>query len=319
MLEEYIRNRIADAYEYMQNDTDKALNIFDDVLEIEPDNIEALNGKGSSLMKLNRPDEAINLFNLSLSICENSSALLNKGIIFKQKKDFENALIFYDRACQINPDLENIINILKQEIADVCNETDLCRFSDEATELIKQADEFKSQNKLWDSLNSYSKAIEADPSCEEYVSEQIDDIKTVFKNEFMYNDRKFDENSKIDRLKMQALRADMKDNNPQKALTLMNLVLELDENDINTLNHKGGALFISGEYEKAIECFDECLKMDEDYSYALFNKALALRIMNKLPEALECFDELLKTPQNHNKVKPYQLEILEKLQKEVET
>ena len=313
MLDEYIGSRISEAYDYMQNDTQKALDIFDEILEIEPDNIEALNGKGSSLMKLNRFDEADQYYNHSLSIRENSSALLNKGIIFKHKNDFENALIFYDKACQINPSLENIANILKNEIASANDNIDLNKYSDEANELIKQGIEFKNQKKLWDSLDSFIKAVEADESCRDYVDGMIDEIKSTFQKEFLYNDRKFNADSKIDRLKMQALKALIKENNPAKSLTLIDLVLEIDETDINTLNHKGGVLFICDEYEKAIECFDKCLSLDKNYSYALFNKALVLRIMNKLPEALQCFDELLKMPQNYNKVKPYQLEILDKL------
>lgn len=313
MLDEYICSRISEAYDYMQNDTQKALDIFDEILEIEPDNIEALNGKGSSLMKLNRFDEADQYYNHSLSIRENSSALLNKGIIFKHKNDFENALIFYDKACQINPSLENIANILKNEIASANDNIDLNKYSDEANELIKQGIEFKNQKKLWDSLDSFIKAVEADESCRDYVDGMIDEIKSTFQKEFLYNDRKFNADSKIDRLKMQALKALIKENNPAKSLTLIDLVLEIDETDINTLNHKGGVLFICDEYEKAIECFDKCLSLDKNYSYALFNKALVLRIMNKLPEALQCFDELLKMPQNYNKVKPYQLEILDKL------
>ena len=318
MLEEYIGNKIREAYDFMQNDTEKALNIFDEILEIEPDNIDALNGKGSCLMKLNRFDEADQYFNHSLSICKNSSALLNKGIIFKQKNDFENALTYYDKACKVNPKLENIVNILKNEITNVNDEIDLSEFNDEANELIKQGIEFKNQKKLWDSLDSFMRAIEADETCKEHVNELIGEIKSIFQKEFLYNDDQFNSDSKIDRLKMQALRALIKENNPSKALTLMDLVLELDENDINTLNHKGGVLFICDEYEKAIECFDTCLSIDKDYSYALFNKALVLRIMNKLPEALQCFDELLKTPQNYNKVKPYQLEILDKLHEETQ-
>ncbi len=319
MLDEYIGSRISEAYDYMQNDTQKALDIFDEILEIEPDNIEALNGKGSSLMKLNRFDEADQYYNHSLSIRENSSALLNKGIIFKHKNDFENALIFYDKACQINPSLENIANILKNEIANANDNIDLNKYSDEANELIKQGIEFKNQKKLWDSLDSFIKAVEADESCRDYVDGMIDEIKSTFQKEFLYNDRKFNADSKIDRLKMQALKALIKENNPAKSLTLIDLVLEIDETDINTLNHKGGVLFICDEYEKAIECFDKCLSLDKNYSYALFNKALVLRIMNKLPEALQCFDELLKMPQNYNKVKPYQLEILDKLHGEATT
>ena len=259
-------------------------------------------------MKLNRFDEADECFNHSLSISENSSALLNKGMIAKHRNDFENAMAYFDKALKVNPNLENIVNILKSEIIDANDNAD-----ETVNELIEKGIKLKDENKLWDSLDILMQAIEEDPSCENQANKLIDEIKTTFEREFIYDDGDFDINSKADRLKMQAIKALIKENNPEKALTLMDLVLELDENDINTLNHKGGVLFICSDYQKAIECFDKCLSIDENYTCALFNKALVLRVMNKLQDALNCFDELLKTPQNYNKVKPYQLEILDKL------
>lgn len=308
MLEDYINSKINEAYDYMQNDSEKALEIFDEVLEIEPEKTQAINGKGSTLMKLNRFDEADECFNHSLSISENSSALLNKGMIAKHRNDFENAMAYFDKALKVNPNLENIVNILKSEIIDANDNAD-----ETVNELIEKGIKLKDENKLWDSLDILMQAIEEDPSCENQANKLIDEIKTTFEREFIYDDGDFDINSKVDRLKMQAIKALIKENNPEKALTLMDLVLELDENDINTLNHKGGVLFICSDYQKAIECFDKCLSIDENYTCALFNKALVLRVMNKLQDALNCFDELLKTPQNYNKVKPYQLEILDKL------
>ncbi len=308
MLEDYINTKINEAYDFMQNDTEKALEIFDEILEIEPESIDALNGKGSSLMKMNKLDEAEEYFNQSLSICENSSALLNKGNICKHQKNFNNALSYYDQALKINPNLENIINILKSEITDA-NETNF----NETDELIQKGIELKNKNRMWDSLDIFMKVIESDPNSIDQAIEHINEIKSVLKKEFIYEDSEFDINNKIDRLKMQAMKALIKEDNPQKALTLMNLVLEEDKNDINTLNRKGGVLFICSEYQKAIDCFDKCLRINKDYTCALFNKAIVLRVMNKLPEALQCFDELLKIPQNYDKVKPYQLEILDKL------
>jgi tetratricopeptide (TPR) repeat protein len=312
MLKDYINDRINEAYDYMQNDSAKALGIFDEILEIEPENIDAINGKGSTLMKLNRFDEAEECFNQSLSISENSSALLNKGIINKHKNNFDKALYYYEKAYEINPNLENIVTLLKNEINEP-DEVDMSDFTDEANELIQKGIEFKNENKLWDSLDCLMKAVEVDSTCESQVQELIDEIKAVFEREFVYDDEEFDIKIKADRIKMQAMKALIKENNPEKALILMDLVLELNENDVNTLNHKGGVLFICSEYQKAIECFDRCLSIDNDYTCALFNKAIVLRLMNKLPEALTCFDELLKMPQNYNKVKPYQLEILDKL------
>ncbi|SDA48555.1 tetratricopeptide repeat protein [Methanobrevibacter millerae] len=313
MLEDYINEKISEARELMQNDTDKALKIYDELLEIEPDNINALNGKGSALMKVNKYDEANEYFDKSLSICENSSAFLNKGIIFKHLKENEQAIFYFDKACEINPNLENIITLLKNEITTSTDTINLNEFNDEASELIKKGIELKNESKLWDSLEAFLKAIEADSTCESEVNRLIDEIKNTFEKEFIYNDEEFDMDNKIDRIKMQAIRSLVKENDPSKTLTLMNIVLEVDKNDLNTLNHKGGVLFIFNEYQKAIDCFDKCLSIDKCYYCALFNKGIVLRIMNKLPEALSCFDELLKMPQYSNKVKPYHLEILTKL------
>ena len=79
MLEDYINDRLNEAQGFIQNDTDKALKIYEEILEIDSENINALNGIGSAYMKLNNSDEAENYYDKSLSICENSSAFLNKG------------------------------------------------------------------------------------------------------------------------------------------------------------------------------------------------------------------------------------------------
>lgn len=311
MLEDYINDRLNEAQDFIQNDTYKALKIYEEILEIDPENIDALNGMGSAYMKLNNLNESDRYYDMSLSICENSSALLNKGIIFKHRNNNEKALLYYDKAYEINPNLKNIINILKSEL--ITKEINLTNFNDEANKQIKQGISLKNQNKLWDSLDAFTKAIDADESCKSEVNKLINEIRDLLNHELIYIDEEYNHENKIDRIKMQALRALVKDNNSEKALTLMNIALELDENDLNTLNHKGGVLFIQCDYQKALECFDKCLKIDKTYYYALFNKALVLRITNELTSALNCFNELLKTPQFHQKVKPYQLEIIDKL------
>lgn len=307
MLDEYIENTINEAYEYMHNDTQKALKIFDEIIEIEPENIDAINGKGSTLMKLHKLDEAEAYFNQSLSISENSSAFLNKGIIYKQRNEFEKALQHYEKAYEINPNLKDIIIILKNEVN---QDNYLNKLTNESNELIKKGLKFKNEKKYFDSIKILIRAIEVDPTCESKVNELINEIRIKLEKEFEYENCNFNKNNKIDRVKIQALKTI---NNPQKAIKLINLILKLDESDLNMLNHKGGILFICSEYQKAIECFDECLNENNDYYWALFNKALVLRYLDKLPESFKNFDELLKIPQFHDKVKPYHLELLDKL------
>jgi tetratricopeptide (TPR) repeat protein len=117
-------------------------------------------------------------------------------------------------------------------------------------------------------------------------------------------------------MKLKSLRLLLIEKNPYDALTIINLILDDNENDVDALNQKGCILFLFDKCKEALECFNRCLIIDENYHYALFNKAIALRRIKELNKSLNCFDELLKTPQNYDKVKPYQLEILDKLHEE---
>lgn len=316
MLNEYINSRILEAYEFIPNDSEMALKIFDDVLEIEPENIEAINGKGSTLMKLNKINDAEKYFDRSLSICENSSALINKGIISKNHHDYSNALTYYDRAAQNNPSLTKITDLLKNEICDIIDKRDiiLSSYSKRAVEYIKMGHEYKNQKQLWDAIYSYEQAILEDSTCKPSLVAAIDEIKNILHTEFLFKTPEFNRHDKIDILKTQSLRALLNENDPEKALRLMNIILEVNEHDQDILNYKGSILFLFDKYNSAIECFDKCLAVDDEYYYAKFNKGLVLRRMNKLKESLDCFNEVLEITDNSN-VKKYKSEILERLKK----
>lgn len=299
----------------MQYDYEKALKLFNEVLEVEPTNIEAINGKGSTLMKLHKMDEAEKYFDYSLSIIENSSALINKGILSKNKQDYENALIYYNKAIEIDSNLNNIISILKNEVMeklDMDYVINLGNFNQEAKILIKKGIIYEKSGKLWDAWDCFLKAIEKDVTCENLIDPFISKIKTIIKNEFLFKTPQLD-NAKKDKLKNVILKTLFIEEDLEKALSLLNEILRGNSNDLDALNYKGCILFYFDETEKSLECFDKCLKIDNTDIYALFNKALVLRSSNKLPEALICFDKLLDYDETYNKAKAYQLEILGKL------
>lgn len=312
MLDEFYQIRLNEAYELIQNDTDLALDIFNELLEVEPDNIEILNGKGSALMKLNNIQEAEECFDNSISIIDNSSAWINKGIISKNKKEYQNALNYYDKAIQLNPSLNNIVNILKNEIIDLIDDDLQNNFTSTANDYIQKGLDYKNENKLWDALDCFNKAICEDNACEHNVSLYIDEIKHLIYKEFSYNIPDFGQ-SHIDSLKIKSLRALLIEENTEKALEFFNLILEIDEKDLDTLNYKGSVMFLFDDCDRALECFDKCLKIDGNYYHALFNKALVLRMMNRLDEALDCFNKLSKIPKYMEKVKLYRMEIFEKI------
>ena len=338
-----IEIRIEEALEYMHNDTDHALELFNLILEEQPENINALNGKGSALMKLHKNKEALEVFDYSLSIEENSSAYLNKGIISKNNKDYKNALKYFDKALEYNPRLTSIVSILKNEIIETVNlESEdldsLYDFKNETNSLIKEAINYRNQNRLWDCLDCLENAIEEDPTCKNSVNDLINKVKKTLHKEFLYpktnstnnpSTSSKDKNAKskssktspknnekmrkLNKLKNMTYRSIIIENNPRKTLSLTDKILEINENDLEGLNFKGIAYFSLDEYEKAIECFDMALNIDKDYAYAMFNKGLVLRRMRLYDKSLKCFDKALKTPTFFNKIKPYQEEVLNKL------
>lgn len=313
MKADEITGRIDEAMEYMQNDTAKAIRIFDEILESEPENVEALNGKGSSFMKLNRMREAEKYFDYSLSIKRTSSALISKGIICKVRKEYKQALSFYDKAIETKPKLKNIVTILKNEVNDLMgSEIEITDYTTKTNELINEGMKYKNSNRLWDAIDCFENAIKSDGSCRTSVQAMINEIKSILQNELLIRTPELGD-SRIDKMKLKSLRLLLIENDPEQALTIMNLILDDSENEIDTLNQKGCVLFLYDGCEQSLECFNRCLNIDEKYYYALFNKAIVLRRMKKLEESLDCLDELLKTPKNYEKVKPYQLEILDKL------
>ena len=326
-----IEARIEEALEYMQNDTHYALELFNGILKEDPNNISALNGKGSTLMKLHQSEEALKLFDCSLSIEENSSAYLNKGIICKNNEDYKNALICFDKALDYNPRLASIVSMLKNEILervnlDSADLDSLYDFTKEANSLIKEAINYKNQNKLWDALDSLEKAIEEDPRCKNSVNDLIEKVKKNLQREFLYKETNSNtatkkekktnsKKKKISKLKTLTYRSITVENNPHKALSLINKIFEINYDDLDAINLQGITYFSLNEYDKSIESFDKCLSINEDYTCALFNKGLVLRRLGFLKESLECFDKAWKNPNHYQKIKPYQEEALNKLKR----
>ncbi len=82
----------------------KAISFFDQVLEIDPNYVPALNNKGSALRILGMYEEAIVYFDKALEIDPNDvKALYNKGNALSDLEKYEEAIVSYDKALEIEP------------------------------------------------------------------------------------------------------------------------------------------------------------------------------------------------------------------------
>ncbi|MEK6986506.1 MAG: tetratricopeptide repeat protein, partial [Candidatus Thermoplasmatota archaeon] len=82
----------------------QALNLFDDILEVEPSNVNALIGKAVAYRRSGKLQEALNCLDLVLNIQpNNAAALLNRGNLLVERGDFDAALETYDKLVTLAP------------------------------------------------------------------------------------------------------------------------------------------------------------------------------------------------------------------------
>lgn len=81
-----------------------ALSLFDDILEVEPGNVNALIGKAVAYKRSGKPNEALNCLDMVLNYQpNNASALLNRGHLLVDKGDLDAALEMFDKLVTISP------------------------------------------------------------------------------------------------------------------------------------------------------------------------------------------------------------------------
>jgi tetratricopeptide (TPR) repeat protein len=85
----------------------QALSLFDDILEVEPSNVNALIGKAVAYRRSGKPQEALNCLDLVLGVqANNAAAMLNRGAILQELGELDAAVDAYDRLTQLYPNDE---------------------------------------------------------------------------------------------------------------------------------------------------------------------------------------------------------------------
>jgi tetratricopeptide (TPR) repeat protein len=91
---------------------DESLKMYSKALEINPKNSVTWHNKGLTLIKMKRMDEAINCFDRAISIDKNySKAWYNKGRCLEMQGNLENAQICLTKARKLDPFLFSKIKL----------------------------------------------------------------------------------------------------------------------------------------------------------------------------------------------------------------
>lgn len=82
----------------------QALNLFDDILEVEPGNVNALIGKAVAYRRSGKANEALNCLDMVLNYQpNNASALLHRGHLLVERGDLDGALVSFTKLVALSP------------------------------------------------------------------------------------------------------------------------------------------------------------------------------------------------------------------------
>lgn len=112
---------------YNQNNYSGALQAYDKVLEIDPQDAEAWNNKGSALGVLGRYDDAAQAFSRAIEI--NSSyaeAWYNLGAVYDLQGDLDEAIHAYNKATIIDPSYQKALIAKNADIDIIMSSTPNC-------------------------------------------------------------------------------------------------------------------------------------------------------------------------------------------------
>ena len=98
-------NLMQRAYDSLnEGDIEDALQLYDEILKVNPTHIHALNYKGLALASLGHYEESIQWYDKVLNIDPtNISALNNKGVALYNLGHYEESIQWYDKVLNIDP------------------------------------------------------------------------------------------------------------------------------------------------------------------------------------------------------------------------
>ena len=212
-----------------RNDFEGAVLLFIDALKINPSNPNSLHNYGVTLYELKQYEDALLNYDKAIAFSPHfAQAYYNRGNVYKELKRFEVALLDYSKAIELNPDYFeahlNLGNVL-QEL-----------------------------NRQCEALECYERVIVLRPDYAEAYSNRGNALLALKRYE--------------------------------EAIILYDKALALKFDFAEVYSNRGVALYKLKRYQESIISYDKAISLKPDYADAYLNKGNVLEQLNRYEEAL---------------------------------
>lgn len=248
-----------------------ALQAFERVLALNPENANALANKGTALLELGRIDEAIVAYDRALSIDSVSrGALKGKARALTELGCNDEAVGIFERLLAIAPDDASVLAAFGSVLGQLGRVEEALGFFDRALVLESEDHAETWYNKgtalvhmgeMREALHAYDRALSLNPQ----------DPATWCNKGHAF----------------------LQLNQPDRAVAAFDRALYLDPDDATAYHNRGAALNRLGRNEEALADYDHALRLKRSDAATWHNKGITLLELGKFAEAAEAFDHAI--------------------------
>jgi tetratricopeptide (TPR) repeat protein len=294
-----LRARLAEAYESLTGEAAPRPRAGIDL------NAGDFANKGTSLVALGRPAEALTCFERALEINPRDARVWsNKGVALARLGRPAEALTCYDRALDINPRFAGVwsnkgvtlARLGRPAEALTCFEQDLEINPRDPVAWFNKGLALEELSRPAEALTCYERALEINPrDAKAWYNKGVAlrDLRrhaealTCFERALEINPRDPDawsnKGGALDKLGHLA-----------EALTSFERALEINPRDATAWYNKGASLAGLGRHAEALTCHERALEINPRDAIAWYAKGLALGRLGRHAEALTCFERALE-------------------------
>lgn len=294
---------------------EEAIAVIDEALELDPNNLGALEKKGDALFKLGNNDEALLNYEKILQISPNHVVRsgkplfekvleINPNHVFAMNKKGENllkqdsldeAILYFDKVLEINPNHADSLSNKGVTLEILGSSEEAKQYFDKALEidpnqvtaLGNKGDAFAKLGNNKEALFYYDKVLSINPR-------YFDISGTPYYDKTL----EIDPNHVI-ALYTKGLGLSFFDNLLEHSISYFDRVLEIEPKHTGALANKGASLVRLGNSQEGLLYFDKALKTDPENLDILSKKGDALVKLDNFEEGISYFDKVLEQDPNN--------------------
>jgi tetratricopeptide (TPR) repeat protein len=289
---------------HQQGDLGGAQTLYQEVLRLQPDQVDALHGAGLVAAQRGDPRGAVELIGRALELDpRNAAALCNRGLALREIRELDAALSDYDRAIEIQADFAEVysnrgvvlLELQRLDAALASCDRAIAINPQLAEAYSNRGDVLKELNQLNEALDSYDEAIKRKPDLAEAYSNRANVLKELNRLDAALDSCNRAIEIRVDFAEAHSNRADVlwRLNRLDEALESCARALSIDPNLAQAHCNRGAVLSELGRLRTALASYDRAIAIDPGYAQAHSNRGHVLQKLGQLDGAVRDYDKAI--------------------------